>query len=185
MNWDSVRAILAAVAVPCELGGGIRDEPRSSACWTWASRGWSSAPGRCASPIGFAPLAAASRPAGAGHRRPRRPVATDGWLETSSVAAEDLARQFDSTESEPAAIIYTDIATDGMLAGPNLAAMRRMRDAVKLPLVASGGVTTADDVASGRRAGRRLHHRPRTVRRNFDACRRLGQRLNKRMKDEG
>ena len=71
-------------------------------------------------------------------------VATDGWLKTSSAAAEDLARQFDA---EPlAAIIYTDIATDGMLAGPNLAAMRRMRDAIRLPLVASGGVTTVDDV---------------------------------------
>jgi len=58
--------------------------------------------------------------------------------------AVDLARQFDD---EPlAAIVYTDIATDGMLAGPNLAAMREMKEAVRLPVIASGGVTTADDV---------------------------------------
>jgi phosphoribosylformimino-5-aminoimidazole carboxamide ribotide isomerase len=73
-------------------------------------------------------------------------VATDGWLETSQTAAIDLARQF---EDEPlAAIVYTDIATDGMLQGPNLAAMREMQSAINLPVVASGGVTTAEDVAA-------------------------------------
>ena len=86
-------------------------------------------------------------------------VATDGWLETSSAAAEDLARQFDD---EPlAAIIYTDIATDGMLAGPNLPAMRRMREAIRL---AAGGLRRRDDGRRRRRIGRdrrcRLHHRP-------------------------
>ena len=55
-------------------------------------------------------------------------VATDGWLETSELAAIDLARQF---AGEPlAAIIYTDIATDGMMAGPNVAAMAEMQAAV-------------------------------------------------------
>ena len=72
-------------------------------------------------------------------------VATHGWLETSDVAATDVARQF---SGEPlAAIIYTDIATDGMLAGPNCGAMAEMQTAVDLPVVASGGVTTAADVA--------------------------------------
>jgi len=71
-------------------------------------------------------------------------VATHGWLEVSSVRAVDLAHDF---EQEPlAAIIYTDIATDGMLAGPNLAAMDEMQRAVQLPVIASGGVTTVDDV---------------------------------------
>src|SRR5690606_16185813 len=72
-------------------------------------------------------------------------VATDGWLETSSTPATELARQF---ESEPlAAIIYTDIARDGMLSGPNLPAMRQMKEAVELPVIASGGVAVKDDVA--------------------------------------
>jgi phosphoribosylformimino-5-aminoimidazole carboxamide ribotide isomerase len=72
-------------------------------------------------------------------------VAAEGWQSTSDVAAIDLARRFDG---EPiAALIYTDIATDGMMAGPNLAAMAEMRAAVGWPVVASGGVTTVADVA--------------------------------------
>ena len=72
-------------------------------------------------------------------------VATEGWLSTSDVAATELARRF---AGEPmAAIIYTDIATDGMMAGPNVAEMAAMRAAVEWPVVASGGVTTRDDVA--------------------------------------
>ena len=73
-------------------------------------------------------------------------VATDGWLETSETSAIDLAKQF---EDEPVAgVVYTDIAKDGMMAGPNLDAMREMQQSVKLPVVASGGVTTPDDVVS-------------------------------------
>ena len=78
-------------------------------------------------------------------------VATDGWLNTSAVRAIDLARQFDN---EPlAAIIYTDIATDGMMRGPNVAAMAEMQAAVRVPVIASGGVTTASDVAQLAAAG--------------------------------
>lgn len=73
-------------------------------------------------------------------------VASDGWLEASQVQATDLAREM---ACEPiAAIIYTDIATDGMLAGPNLAATAEMQRAVDVPVIASGGVTTAADVAN-------------------------------------
>jgi phosphoribosylformimino-5-aminoimidazole carboxamide ribotide isomerase len=72
-------------------------------------------------------------------------VAVQGWTETSPCQAVDAAQQF---AHEPlAAIVYTDISTDGMLSGPNLAAMAQMRAAVDLPVVASGGVTTVDDVA--------------------------------------
>jgi phosphoribosylformimino-5-aminoimidazole carboxamide ribotide isomerase len=70
-------------------------------------------------------------------------VATHGWLETSDVLATAMAG-----EDEPiAALIYTDIATDGMLQGPNLDAMREMAEAVQLPVIASGGVSNAADVA--------------------------------------
>jgi phosphoribosylformimino-5-aminoimidazole carboxamide ribotide isomerase len=72
-------------------------------------------------------------------------VATEGWLETSATSAVELARQF---AGEPiAAVVYTDIATDGMLAGPNVAEMAAMQRAVEWPVVASGGVTTKNDVA--------------------------------------
>jgi phosphoribosylformimino-5-aminoimidazole carboxamide ribotide isomerase len=59
--------------------------------------------------------------------------------------ATQLARQF--AEEPIAAIVYTDIATDGMMAGPNVLAMAAMKQAVDCPVVASGGVTTVDDVA--------------------------------------
>ena len=73
-------------------------------------------------------------------------VATHGWLKTSDVAATELAKQF---ATEPlAAIIYTDIATDGMLAGPNVPEMAAMQRAVDLPVVASGGVFRVEDVAA-------------------------------------
>jgi phosphoribosylformimino-5-aminoimidazole carboxamide ribotide isomerase len=79
-----------------------------------------------------------------------------------------LAKQF---EDEPlAAIVYTDIATDGMLAGPNLSAMREMKESVHLPVIASGGVTTAEDVAqlaalgvAGCIIGRSLYERRLTL----------------------
>ena len=70
-------------------------------------------------------------------------VATDGWLETSETSAIDLAKQFESAPL--AGVVYTDIAKDGMMAGPNLDAMREMQEAIGLPVVASGGVTTTDD----------------------------------------
>jgi phosphoribosylformimino-5-aminoimidazole carboxamide ribotide isomerase len=146
-NWASIEAILKAVAVPCELGGGIRDDSTIERLL---------ALGVARLVIGTRALSDPDWLRRSAARWPRRlvlgidardgQVATDGWLQTSSAAAEDLARQFDN---EPlAAIIYTDIATDGMLAGPNLPAMRRMHEAIRLPLVASGGVTTVEDVAA-------------------------------------
>lgn len=71
-------------------------------------------------------------------------VATRGWLETSRLAAVDVARRH--ARLPLAAIVYTDIAKDGMMAGPNLNALREMIDAVGLPVVASGGISKADDI---------------------------------------
>ena len=144
-NLASIEAILAATRVPCELGGGIRDEAtivrlldsglarlvigtRALREPEWFRRLCRAFPDRLVLGI---------------DARDGR-VATDGWLELSSTPAIDLARQF---EGEPlAAIIYTDITADGMLAGPNLAAIREMQDAVSLPVVASGGVHALNDI---------------------------------------
>lgn len=73
-------------------------------------------------------------------------VATDGWLETSSTPAVELAQQIAAKTSDVAAIVYTDIARDGMLAGPNFEQLTQMQSATSIPVVASGGVTTIDDV---------------------------------------
>lgn len=152
VNLPSVQDILAAIHIECELGGGIRDEQSIEELLGFglsrlvigtsalADPNWFRA--TCRNFPGRLVLGIDSR----GGR-----VATDGWLNTSDVTAIDLARQFDS---EPlAAIIYTDIATDGMMAGPNLKAMAEMQAAVDIPVIASGGVTTADDVAELAAAG--------------------------------
>jgi phosphoribosylformimino-5-aminoimidazole carboxamide ribotide isomerase len=144
-NLASIAAILKAVNIPCELGGGIRDAAtvrqlldlgmtrcvlgtRALKDQDWFRSLIKEFPGKLV----------------LGIDAKDGMVATHGWLEVSQTSAVELAQQF---ENEPlAAIIYTDIATDGMLAGPNLAAMDEMRRSVKLPVFASGGVTTVDDV---------------------------------------
>jgi phosphoribosylformimino-5-aminoimidazole carboxamide ribotide isomerase len=145
-NRPSVRSIVETVGVPCELGGGIRNEESIRDLLDlglsrlvigtlalsepdWFRQMCRKFPGRLVLGI---------------DARGGR-VATEGWRSTSDVAATELARRF---AGEPlAAIVYTDIATDGMMAGPNVAEMAAMRAAVEWPVVASGGVTTKDDVA--------------------------------------
>jgi phosphoribosylformimino-5-aminoimidazole carboxamide ribotide isomerase len=179
-NLESVRAIVAAVGVPCELGGGIRDEAaidelldlglerlvigtRALKEPDWFRDVCRRFPGRLA--LGL----------DARHGR----VATDGWLATSDVAATDLAKQM--ADLPLAAIIYTDIAADGMLAGPNLAAQAEMQRAVSAPVIASGGVSTAADVAAlaavpmaGCIIGRALYEGTLSLRDALSAARRGG-----------
>jgi phosphoribosylformimino-5-aminoimidazole carboxamide ribotide isomerase len=144
-NLAAVESIVNAVKIPCELGGGIRDDAaierllglglarlvvgtRALKEPEWFRAACRRFPGQLALGID----------AKAGM------VATDGWLETSTTSAVELARQF---AGEPlAAIIYTDIAKDGMLQGPNVTAMAEMNAATEFDVVASGGVTTAEDV---------------------------------------
>jgi phosphoribosylformimino-5-aminoimidazole carboxamide ribotide isomerase len=154
-NVPSVQDILAAVdaaGVECELGGGIRDEQSIRELFDF---------GLARLVVGTSALTDPEWFRGMCRQYPCRLVlgidardgraATDGWLKTSEVTAIDLARQF---SSEPlAAIIYTDIATDGMMSGPNVEAMAQMQAAVDVPVIASGGVTTADDVARLAAAG--------------------------------
>lgn len=152
VNLPVVREILAAVAVEIELGGGIRDEQTISLLLDYGLHRLVLGTSALKQPEWFREIV---------RRFPRRVVlgidarnglvATEGWLETSETPAVDLARQF---AGEPlAAIVYTDIATDGMMAGPNVAAMAEMQSAVGLPVVASGGVTTVADVRALADAG--------------------------------
>ncbi|HEY9605437.1 MAG TPA: 1-(5-phosphoribosyl)-5-[(5-phosphoribosylamino)methylideneamino]imidazole-4-carboxamide isomerase [Allocoleopsis sp.] len=73
-------------------------------------------------------------------------VATRGWLETSEVKATELARQMG--ELGAAAIVYTDIHRDGTLAGPNLDALRELANGISIPVIASGGVSSVTDLLS-------------------------------------
>lgn len=152
VNLDSLRAIRAAVEVPCELGGGIRDDRAVAELLSLGIDRLVVGTQALKRPDWFRQLC---------RRHPQRlalgidarggRVATEGWLETSETLATELAAQFND---EPlAAVIYTDIETDGMLAGPNLQSLAQMQEAVALPIIASGGVTTADDVRRLARQG--------------------------------
>lgn len=71
-------------------------------------------------------------------------VATDGWAEVSQIQAADLARRFDA--DGVSAIVYTDIARDGMMQGVNVGATVAMAEASSIPVIASGGITNLDDI---------------------------------------
>lgn len=145
VNADVVRRIVAAVPVPCQLGGGIRNDADLDAVLGWGVR-WAV--------LGTKALQDPEWVIAAANRHPDRVVlgldarngfvATEGWLETSTTKATDLAKL---VETAPlATVVYTDIARDGMMSGPNFPALAEMRAATRLPVVASGGVSTLDHV---------------------------------------
>ncbi len=151
-NLDVVREIVAAVEMQCELGGGIRDQASIEQLLQL---------GLDRLVLGTSALKAADWFREMCTQFPHQLVlgidardglvATDGWLETSTTPATQLADQF--RDVPLAAIVYTDIATDGMLQGPNVAAMAEMQKHVSVPVVASGGVTTTADVSQLAAAG--------------------------------
>lgn len=144
-NADAVREILKKIAIPVQLGGGIRDLETVE---TWLDAGVSRVilgtialqdPGFVRSTCGRFPGRIA-----VGIDARNGLVATDGWLKTSTVTALDLARRF--VDAGVAALIYTDIDRDGVLGGPNIPATLALAEAVEIPVIASGGVATLDDL---------------------------------------
>ncbi|MGX1307494.1 phosphoribosylformimino-5-aminoimidazole carboxamide ribotide isomerase [Amorphus suaedae] len=145
VNVDAVEAILAAVEVPVQLGGGIRDMAGIEA---WLGRGITRVI------LGTAALrnpelvieACKAHPGqiavGIDARGGR--VAVEGWAETAETLAVDLARRFE--DAGVAAIIYTDIARDGMLSGLNLDETLALAEAVDIPVIASGGLKDMADI---------------------------------------
>lgn len=152
INFQIICELVESVGIPCEIGGGIRSEKTIQKYLDvglhrlvvgtlaiqeqdWFTEMCRKFPGKLVLGIdardGF--------------------VATDGWLQTSQISAIELAKWFE--ELPIAAIVYTDIATDGMMQGPNLAAMKEMQKEVSVEVVASGGVTTIQDVENLKNAG--------------------------------
>jgi phosphoribosylformimino-5-aminoimidazole carboxamide ribotide isomerase len=80
-------------------------------------------------------------------------VATDGWLQVSQTRAVDLAQDLRTRTANIAGLIYTDISRDGMLSGPNIEQLAEIEQATDIPVIASGGVANADDVARLARRG--------------------------------
>lgn len=151
-NREAIAAILKVVSIPCEVGGGIRDEQAIQDLLDLGLSRLVIGTKALREPDWFAAMCrkfpdklVLGIDAKAGM------VATDGWLEVSTTSAIDLAKTYEHLPI--AALVYTDIATDGMLAGPNVEAMQAMKQAVKLPVVASGGVTTVEDIERLTQAG--------------------------------
>jgi len=146
-NLETVRRMVAAIAIPVQLGGGLRDEQAiERALGAGVSRVVIGT--RAAESLEFV-ARAVQRFGGdkiaVGIDARDGMVAVKGWTETTGVAAADLARQV--AAAGVAAVIYTDIATDGMLQGPNIAATGEMVSSTPCPVIASGGVSSARDLA--------------------------------------
>ena len=145
VNDASVRAITAALTIPVQLGGGVRSIERAESLLA------------CGLDRVILGTAAIENPALVRELASKYPnriivgidardgkVATRGWIEESNVEATALAKEL--SQVGIAAIISTDIATDGTLAGPNLEALRNMAEASSVPVIASGGVGCMADL---------------------------------------
>lgn len=145
-NLDSVRAITSAVSIPCELGGGMRTpEAIDRALEAGVTRVVIGT--RAAESLEFVrdmTRRFGSERIAVGIDAKNGTVSVKGWTELSSLQALDLAKR--AEEAGAGTIIYTDIATDGMLLGPNFTELERMLAALKCQLIASGGVSSAEDV---------------------------------------
>lgn len=155
VNAAPVEAILAATKVPAQLGGGIRDMATID---KWLSKGLARVI------LGTAAVenpdlvreAAKAFPGQVAVGLDARggKVATRGWAEETELEVTDLARQFE--DAGIAAIIYTDINRDGAMQGPNVAATAALARAVSIPVIASGGVSSMEDLIALRDCGASL-----------------------------
>ncbi|KFI27691.1 1-(5-phosphoribosyl)-5-[(5-phosphoribosylamino)methylideneamino] imidazole-4-carboxamide isomerase [Haematobacter massiliensis] len=156
VNAEAVESILAAVDVPAQLGGGIRD---MATIERWLDRGLARVIlGTVAveNPelVREAARAFPGKVAVGIDARGGR-VATRGWAEETEVQATDLARSFE--DAGVAAIIYTDIDRDGAMQGPNVAATAALALAVSIPVIASGGVSSIADLIALKGSGAPLN----------------------------
>jgi phosphoribosylformimino-5-aminoimidazole carboxamide ribotide isomerase len=145
VNAAAIHAIRTRIKLPIQLGGGIRDR---AAIESWLEAGIARVI------LGTAALREPSLVKESARAHPGRiavgldardgKVAVEGWAETTEVSALDLARRFE--DAGVAALIFTDIARDGMLGGVNLDATDTLARAVRIPVIASGGIARLADV---------------------------------------
>jgi phosphoribosylformimino-5-aminoimidazole carboxamide ribotide isomerase len=145
VNGAAVEAILTAITMPAQLGGGIRD---LATIEHWLSRGLArvilgTIAVRDPALVKSACKAFPGRIA-VGIDAKGGKVAVEGWAETSTLTAIDLAHRFE--DAGVAAIIYTDIDRDGILAGLNLVGTAELARSTKIPIIASGGLASIDDI---------------------------------------
>jgi phosphoribosylformimino-5-aminoimidazole carboxamide ribotide isomerase len=145
VNGDSVRRIIEAARVPCQFGGGVRTEDELIQAFAWGVDRVVVGTRALKDPAWFEKIC---------HRFPEKivlgidakngQVATDGWLQVSHCSPLSLARQYESWPL--AGLVYTDIGRDGMMQGPNFETLAELAAEVRLPIIASGGVSTLEDV---------------------------------------
>ncbi|WP_170573155.1 1-(5-phosphoribosyl)-5-[(5-phosphoribosylamino)methylideneamino]imidazole-4-carboxamide isomerase [Ruegeria atlantica] len=156
VNATPVEAILQACKVPAQLGGGIRD---MATIETWIEKGLARVIlGTVAVENPDLVREAAKAFPGkvaVGIDARNGMVATKGWAEETNVQVTDLARSFE--DAGVAAIIYTDINRDGAMQGPNIEATADLARAVSIPVIASGGVSSLDDLIALRDCGVELN----------------------------
>ncbi len=147
VNADAVDRILETIGIPVQLGGGVRDMTTVEA---WLGKGVDRVI------IGTAAVRDPQFVKDAAKKFPGRvavgldardgKVAVQGWAETSELSALEIARRFE--DAGVAAIIYTDIARDGLLKGLNLEATIALAEAIAIPVIASGGLASIDDITA-------------------------------------
>ena len=145
MNAAAVESILSAIDIPVQLGGGIRDMATIDA---WLGRGIRRVI------LGTVAVKDPDLVRAACEKWPGRvavgidakggKVAIEGWAEVSELTAETLAGEFEGVGVS--AIIYTDVDRDGVLAGANIEATARLAESTAIPVIASGGVASLDDL---------------------------------------
>ncbi len=144
-NKGAIEAILKALSIPAQLGGGIRD---IATIETYLSLGLSRVIiGTAAQRNPELVVEACRKFPGkivVGIDAKNGMVAVQGWAEVTGITAVDLARKFE--DCGVSAIIYTDISRDGMMAGPNIEATKALAEAISIPVIASGGVSSLKDI---------------------------------------
>lgn len=145
VNAAAVERILAAVKIPVQLGGGIRDRATIDA---WLDKGIARVIVGTAAVRDPALVKAAARAypgrVAVGLDARDGKIAVEGWSQTSTLSALDVARRFE--DAGVAAIVYTDVNRDGMLEGLNLDATIALAEQISLPVIASGGLASLADV---------------------------------------
>lgn len=146
-NLAAIEAIVTAISIPVQVGGGIRDREGLVRLLELGVQ------------RGILGTVAVEKPelvtqlcqefpqqvvVGIDARNGK--VATRGWLETSEVQATELAQRM--AQAGAAAIIYTDIHRDGTMSGPNMEALRELANSIEIPVIASGGVSSLTDLLS-------------------------------------
>ncbi len=147
-NLSIVAEIVRVAGIPCQLGGGMRTMQMVQAAFDAGVHRVVIGSKACED-AGFIPALSerhGSSKIASGVDARDGMVAVKGWTEVTNFEAVEFAQR--AVAAGAGIVIYTDISTDGMLTGPNLPAVRRMNQALDVPLIASGGVGTAEDIRS-------------------------------------